>query len=357
MHEPTLSPSGRPDGMHAHPPLSAADECYRHQRVAPAAATEHVDPAWAERCWHLLNIGDGWVLGAGRATWPHGGRRTAVAGVCTGELQLARRAAEPFVAGDDPDRADVGPIAIEVREPLREVRLALDDPRLELAFDLTYRARFAPVATDRNRIERDGVVVTDYMNFFQSGSYSGVVRAGGEERTLSERHGFRDRGWGLRKHEGAARRGMHVFCACELPEEALYLLLYETSSGRRVFTNGWLMGAAGVLDRVLAVEHDLRFDGRRLLAGELVVALAERGERRVTIEAEGRLWMETVGYTAVPGRGDPGAERYELSDPAVRARLDGLFDNACRFRVEDTPGHGFVEVGLGVHDRYRPESR
>lgn len=338
------------------PPLTGADESYRHQRVAPAAATAHVDPAWAERCWHLLNLGGGWVLGAGRATWPHAGRRTAVAGVCTGEWQFARRTREPFALGEDPDRADVGPITIEVREPLQEIRLVLDDPDLELAFDLTYRARFAPVPTDRNRIERDGVVVTDYMNFFQSGRYSGVVRAGGEERRVEDRLGFRDRGWGLRKHEGSARRGMHIFCACELPEEALYLLLYETSTGRRVLTNGWLMSDGGVFDTVLAAEHDLRFDGRQLLGGELVVELEDRGERRLAIEAEGRLWMETVGYTAVPGRGDPGAERFDLSDAAVRRDLDGLFDNACRFECEGAAGYGFVEVGLGVHERYRPEA-
>ena len=296
-------------------PLTPADESFRHQAVAPALETAHVDPAWAERCWHLLNVGGGWVLGAGRAVWPHGGRRTAVAGLCTGATQLSLRLREPFAAGDDPDRADVGPVRIEAVRPLEEIRLVLDDPGFGLAFDLTWRARFAPVATDRNRIERDGVVVTDYMNLFQSGLYSGVVRVDGEERRLDGRAGFRDRGWGLRKHEGTARRGMHVFCACELPDEALYVLLYETASGRRVFTNGWLLDASGLADTVVAAEHDLRLDGRRLLDGRLGVELASGARREVRFEAEGRLWMETLGYTAVPGRADPGAERWDVTDP------------------------------------------
>lgn len=336
------------------PPLSDADESFRHQAVAPALVTAHVDPAWAERCWHLLNVGDGWVLGTGRATWPHDGKRTAVAGVCTGDLQLSRRVREPFGHGDDPDRPDVGPIRIEATRPLEEVRLVLDDPGFELAFDLTWRARFPPVATDRNRIEREGEVVTDYMNFFQSGHYSGVVRAGGEERRLDDRAGFRDRGWGLRKHEGASRRGMHVFCACELPHEALYVLLYETASGRRVFTNGWLLTEGGLADTVVAAEHDLSLEGRRLLNGRLGIELASGVRREVRFEAEGRLWMETLGYTAVPGRADPGAERYDVTDPAVQAELDGMFDNPCRFDVDGVAGHGFVEVGLGVHERYFP---
>jgi hypothetical protein len=336
-------------------PLSPADESYSHQDVAPALSTAHLDPAWAERCWHLLNLGDGWVLGAGRATWPHGGRRTAVAGVNTGAVQFARRAQEDFAHGDDPNMAQVGPIRIEAVRPLREVRLVLDDPDLDLGVDLTYEARFLPVPTDRNTIEREGQTVTDYMNFFQSGYYTGVVRAEGQERRVQRRAGFRDRGWGLRKHEGSARRGMHVFCACELPDEAVYALLYETSAGRRVFTNGWLLGPTGALDTVTEAEHDLRFDGRKLLGGRLSVSFASGATRRIEIKAEGRVWMESVGYTAVPGRGDPGADRLDLADPQVQIDYDGLFDNACRFNCDGVDGHGFVEVGLGVHARYRPE--
>lgn len=264
------------------------------------------------------------------------------------------RAREPFAAGDDPDRPDVGPVRIEAVRPLEEVRLVLDDEGLGLAFDVTWQARFPPVATDRNLIERHGEVVTDYMNFFQSGRYSGVVRVDGEERRLDGRAGFRDRGWGLRKHEGAARRGMHVFCACELADEALYVLLYETASARRVFTNGWLLDDAGLSDTVVAVEHDLRLEGRRLLDGGLSVHLASGATRELRFEAEGRLWMETLGYTAVPGRADPGAERWDVTDPAVQADLDGLFDNPCAFVVDGVAGHGFVEVGLGDHARYRP---
>lgn len=343
-HQGELSPT----------PLTAGDERFAHQHVAPVLATAYVDPAWAERCWHLLNVGGGWVLGAGRATWPHGGRRTAVAGLSTGSVQLSRRLAEPFAPGDDPDRPDVGPIRIEAVRPLEEVRLVLDDPGFELAFDLTWQARFPPVATDPNRIERDGEVVTDYMNFFQSGRYSGVVRADGEERTLVDRLGFRDRGWGLRKHEGGARRGMHVFCACELSDEALYVLLYETASGRRVFTNGWLIRESGLADTVVAAEHDLSLDSRRLLDGRLGVELASGERREVRFEAQGRLWMETLGYTAVPGRADPGAERWDVTDAGVQAELDGMFDNPCTFAVDGVLGHGFVEVGLGVHERYLP---
>lgn len=51
-------------------PLTAADDSYTHQAVAPAAATAYADSAWAERCWHVINLGDGWMAGAGiRDLW------------------------------------------------------------------------------------------------------------------------------------------------------------------------------------------------------------------------------------------------------------------------------------------------
>lgn len=335
--------------------VTALDEVFGHQEVRPAHVTRHLDPAWAERCWHLVDLGDGLVLGAGRSTRPHEGRRTAAVGLSSGDLQLARRAEEAIEDGADPDRPTVGPIRIEAVVPLRTVRLAYEEPGSDFGFDLVYEARFPPVATDRNLIERDGVVKTDYMNFFQSGAYTGTVRFDGETRTVDGRLGFRDRGWGLRKHEGAARRGLHVFVACELPRETIYLLVFETAAGQRAFTNGWSVNETGVVDVATEIEHELEFARRRLTGGTVRARFAGGEERTVSFRAEGRLWMETVGYTAEPERARPGADRFDLTDERTSRRLNqGFFDSACEFECEGVEGYGYVETGLGVHARYNP---
>ena len=317
--------------------------------------TAYADPAWAERCWHVVNLGDGWMAGIGRAVWPHGGRRTARAGVNTGPLQLSRRVEEPFATGDDPNRGDVGPIRVETIEPLRAFRLVLDEPGLDFGFDLTYRARTVAAPSDRNLIERDGEVLTDYMNFFQSGLYTGVVVADGAERRVADRAGFRDRGWGLRRHEGAARRGLHIACMCEFPDEALYILLYETGSGRRTFTNGWALAADGVRDHVVEVEHDLSFDGTLMTGGVVRATLASGDTREIAVTVEARLWISTLGYTTDPVLAGPGANRFDVSDPAVRLQIAGVYEQGCRFEADGVVGHGFVETGLGSHARYMPD--
>jgi hypothetical protein len=337
-------------------PLTPADELYSHQLVAPRWVTLHEHPAWAERCYHLLMVDDDMILNVGRAVYPHAGRRIGFAGVVAAGSLHAHRAAEPLAPGDDPDRPDVGPVRIEVIEPLARVRLVLDDPGSPVAFDLTYEARFDPVATERNRIELKGEVVTDYMNFFQSGRYSGVVSVEGRDTVVRDRAGFRDRGWGMRKHEGSPRRGLVVFAGAELPDAALYALLYETASGKRVFTNGWLMDESGVADRVVGAEHDLELEGSLLRAGRIDLAFASGARRALTLEVRTRMYLSAVGYTADPAGRAPGRDRHDVTDPAVRARLDGQNDNGCRFALDGVEGHGYVETGLGVHARYRPDA-
>ena len=337
--------------------LSPQDELFRHQLVAPAGATEHADPAWAERCYHLLFVDENLMLDTGRAVNPHAGRRKAFAGISTGGEEHFMRVAESVTPADDPDRPDTGPLRIEVIKPLEEVRLVLDEPGFPVSFDLSWRARFAPVATEPNRIELRGEIVTDYMNFFQSGVYSGTVVIDGNERSITDRAGFRDRGWGLRKHEGAPRRGLVLACFCELPDEALYLLLYETASGRRVFTNGWLIGETGVRDRVAGAEHDLQLDGTLLRSGRVELELMSGATHTLEIEARNRLFLSAVGYSADPALAAPGRGRHDLTDPGVVAELDGQVDHGCSFSFDGEKGHGYVETGVGVHERYRPDEQ
>src|SRR5262249_60132915 len=103
-------------------------------------------------------------------------------------------------------------------------------------------------------------------------------------------------GWGLRKHEGSPARGLVVFAACELPEAALYLLLYETASGRRAYTDGALVAADGRPDPVVAAEHDLRFADGLLREGRIDLVLASAGRRRLHLEVRNRLRLSHVRY-------------------------------------------------------------
>jgi hypothetical protein len=335
-------------------PLTAADESYTHQLVAPAAQTLYRSPGWADRCYHLLHA-EGMTINAGRQLYVNDGRRYAFFGVASRDTQLCVRAAESFAFGDDPDQPTIGAVTVEVLKPLRQIRIAVDAPELDLAADLVYTARFDPVVTEPHLVSQNGEPVTHYMNFFQSGRYDGTVRVGELEHTIAGRFGFRDRGWGLRKHEGSPRRGFVAATFCELPDEAIYVILYETASGRRVFTNGWSIGAGGVRDTVTEARHALELDGTLVCGGRLDLTFASGAQRRVEIEVVARNYLAGVGYSRDERFRRAGTERFDLTDPATVAALDGQNDNGSTFRVDGVVGHGYIETGIGVHATYRPE--
>lgn len=335
--------------------LTSLDESFAHQLVAPRAVTEHQHPRWAERTYFLLHVNDGLTVNAGRQLYRNAGNWSVFAAAATPERELCVRRQPPFERGDDPDAVRVGPLALAVEEPLERLRLSLDDPDLPLSYDLTFSARFAPVAHDPTLVEKDGEVLTHSMSFFQSGLFSGTVTVDGETHEVRDRAGFRDRSWGLRKHDGAPRRGFVVFLAAEFEDEALYVLLHETASGRRAYTGGWSMTAAGTVDTVVAAEHDLELAEAWMERGSLALTMESGASRRIEFETQTRLFLSGVGYSPDPDRKQPGIDDFDLTDAAVARALEGQTDHGSIFREGGRVGHGYVEVGRGIHPRYRPE--
>jgi hypothetical protein len=336
--------------------LTPLDESFGHQLVAPRAVTQHDDPRWAERAYFLLHVDDGLTINAGRQLYRHAGHWTVFAAAATPQREVCLRTMPPFAKDDDPDGPRVGPITLEVERAFDRIHLVLDEPDFPLSYDLTFEARFPPVAHDPTLVERDGEVMTNSMSFFQSGAFNGTVVLDGEQHEVVDRAGFRDRSWGLRKHDGAPRRGFVVFMAAEFDGESLYVLLHETASGRRAYTGGWAMTPDGAVDNVVAAEHDLDFAEAWIEGGRLRLEMESGKRREIAFETQTRLFLSGVGYSPDPESKKPGTDDFDLTDPAVAVRLEGQTDHGSRFTEGDRVGHGYVEVGRGIHPRYRPEA-
>lgn len=334
--------------------ITAADEYYRHQIVEPQILTEAPRATWAERCYHSVYLAPGLMMNFGRAVYPYAGIRRAFFACSTGHAQHAVRALDDFVLGrDDPDEPQVGDVRIELIEPLKRIRVLVGKGGDPLQADFVFEARGLAIPTDRNKIEVGGELVTDYMNFYQSGYYTGEVKIEGETKSFSRVPGFRDRGWGFRKHEGAPRRGFVLFSPLEFETETLYVLVYEKATGERIFTNGWLVGEHSVTDKVVDLEHDLAVTDGLVTGGALHLGFASGRRSTVEFTVNARQFLAAGGYA--PNQSSSiGYRRYDLNDPAVVAELDGQNDNGCIAWMDGQRGQGFVETGIGVHSRYKP---
>lgn len=92
----------------------------------------------------------------------------------------------------------VGPIAIEVVEPLRRLRVRVDAPDQGLRADLLFTGRAFPIEEPRFTRRIGPRTLLDYTRLTQNGSYTGWVEVDGLRHDLAGFAGTRDRSWGVR---------------------------------------------------------------------------------------------------------------------------------------------------------------
>ncbi len=112
--------------------------------------------------------------------------------------------------GSDRLNTTVGPIAVTIVEPLRVLRIDVDDRESGVAASLTFTAR-GPAFEEPHYLWSTGErTVFDITRLTQNGTWRGWVRAGGHELAVADDGwwGTRDRSWGIRPvgEREAARR-------------------------------------------------------------------------------------------------------------------------------------------------------
>ncbi|MCB0994647.1 MAG: hypothetical protein KDB21_06135 [Acidimicrobiales bacterium] len=100
----------------------------------------------------------------------------------------------------DPMELRIGPFLMEILEPMRSLRITVDDNDTGVSGQLTWRARTGALEEDHTVMQDGPRVIVDMLRFVQFGTWEGSVTAGGETVRLShdDNVGVRDRSWGVR---------------------------------------------------------------------------------------------------------------------------------------------------------------
>ncbi|MCZ7526585.1 MAG: hypothetical protein M5U14_09545 [Acidimicrobiia bacterium] len=252
--------------------LSHLDETLRHQVAATFCEVGPSDHRFFDRLWFCAYHPEGDValitgMGCytnmnvldGFAAVSHRGRQH--------NLRLSR-CLRPRI-----DDLAVGPLRVEVLEPLRALRLVLDgDAPGGTAFDLHWEGALPPTEEAHHLDVLDGRRVSDYRRFDQVGAVRGTLRVEGETFDAAGWFGARDHSWGVRRGVG----GFEPFTGSLPPEAAGYLFLWlafttdevggqlqlhEDGEGRRRMLDGALtrLDRPGEPVRVVDVAHELDF--------------------------------------------------------------------------------------------------
>ena len=100
----------------------------------------------------------------------------------------------------DPIETTVGPIRIQIEEPMQRFRITVGPNESGLEADVRFSSRTAAIEEPRYTLRSGAVTTFDYTRLTQWGDWSGSVTVDGEQLPISpvEVRGCRDRSWGVR---------------------------------------------------------------------------------------------------------------------------------------------------------------
>ena len=113
---------------------------------------------------------------------------------------LAVRGARLAARADERTDTRAGPIAVEVLEPMRAMRLTIAPNAHGIEGELVFRARTEALEEPRFTLRQGARVMFDATRFTQFGTWEGWLAVGAERIKLDASHvlGTRDRSWGVR---------------------------------------------------------------------------------------------------------------------------------------------------------------
>jgi hypothetical protein len=164
----------------------------------------------------------------------------------------------------DRTRTRIGPIAVEVSEPLRVNRVTVDAPDQGLRADLTYRAR-TPAYEEARQTRYAGTrLAMDVTRATQLGAWTGSVSSGGQDLDLSTAkvYGTKDRSWGIRAvgapapaaPERVAPQIFFLWAPLHFDDVCLHYLVFEDEAGQAWSESAALLPVIGDGDPVFGTD-------------------------------------------------------------------------------------------------------
>jgi hypothetical protein len=175
--------------------LSKADDYPIHQRPEPIA-TSGTDRNFYDRYFFNAQSADGrHFVAAALGVYPH--LNLIDAAFCWMEGGQQRSVFASRILGMERMDTVVGPLSVEVVEPLKKLRVRLA-PTEGLEADLLFEGRHAPIEEPRFTWRQGPRTVMDVTRMTQNVAVSGSVLVDGDRQLLTGWHGTRDRSWGVR---------------------------------------------------------------------------------------------------------------------------------------------------------------
>jgi hypothetical protein len=341
--------------------VSSWDDYPVHQSANWIAQPATSDRNFYDRYYfNAFDTGGAFMAVFGLGQYPNLGTTDAFVTVRVGDEQHIVRASRPLG-----DRADmrIGPLRVEVLEPLRRLRFVVEPNDHTVAMDITWEG-FGPAIPEPNQFIRMGNrVMFDTQRLAQMGSWTGELEVAGQRLTVdaATTWGSRDRSWGVRpvgepEHPGIlaqARRGgnMWSYFPMRFEDHAIFYICSESGDGRRSLEQAERVWLDGRIEELGRTQHHHRLvPGTRLLETSRIEFLDAGFDLHCTGLLANYLAVGS-GYGAEP---DWRHGMYQGPDTVVQGivrhvddlgeeKWAGPVDQSGRFEYEGHVGYGLYE--------------
>jgi len=286
----------------------------------------------------------------------------------------------------DIDSFGVGPLRMDIVEPMEKMRLVLEDNEYGISCDILCTTTLAPYEDPVHVHRVDGILHSERAVYEIVGTCEGRVTIGDKQIQLSNEHStcFRNHSWGVMTGRGVPKDfgapskkpffipGLRNWVLFHMPNHGGFYTFHENKKGERQSTEAKILLTDGALE-VLSVKHDLKFyEGTTRLKSGTFTMLDENDQQRVyEIEDMGWVYCQGGGYFGGfndglgqgvwRGECHIEGEVWDTSHPVKVVTSEGeekIFDHAwaesfVRIRSDGQIGYAhFESVTLGSYEPY-----
>jgi hypothetical protein len=344
-----------------------------HQTSAPLEVPVSGDPNHYDRFFFNGYDPTGSIyFGVAFGLYPNRGIQDASFSVVWGGYEQISVHASGLI--NDRSAPSVGPISIEILEPMRTLRIVVDSPEHGLSADITFHARTESVVEPRFHRAVGVRTVMDYTRLTQWGTWSGWVQCDAERVDLdpSVHIGSRDRSWGVR-NIGERMPGPNLgtpqffwlWAPVNFDDVATHMDCNDDLNGDRWHESAFLVPADGsfadgIEGKLLEWRLDWRPGTRWCDRFEYDMAISgPNGDELHTVVLEPLVTFSMNGIGYFHPEWSHGVWKGNLAVGSSRWRVDDLdpselhrlhVQQLCRATMGDRVGTGIVEIlALGPH--------
>ena len=359
-------------------PITPFDDYPIHQTVHPIVQPVSTDPNHYDRYWFNGYDTDGeWYFGVAMGVYPNRGVIDAAFSVVRDGQQRS-----VFASGRAPlDRREttIGPLSLEIIEPLRANRLRVNAAHLGITADLLWRPRTIAVEEQRQTLLTGGKPMLDTTRFTQWGTWEGNVNVDGVPLEVSpERNrGTKDRSWGVRpvgdQPTTAPNLGgggiAFLWSPVHFEDRCTHAMLFERPDGTRhvasaasikvIDEDAPIFGDASSVEHAHEPQYKLQWRSgtRRMESCTFTFNYPDGRTEQFSYEPILDFQMKGIGYTHPQwghgrwhGEFEEGSDGWKCADLNLLDPTNFHVQQVCRVRCGEQTGIGVLEqLVFGPH--------